>query len=49
MVFAEIKPKDEQFKEWLAKNKKDLIFHKNEQTEFVRRVITEGYGEPSQT
>ena len=26
MVFAEIKPKDEQFKEWLATNKKDLIF-----------------------
>lgn len=45
MVFAEIKPKDEQFKEWLARNKKDLIFHKDEQTEFVRRVITEGYGD----
>ncbi|MCY3615317.1 MAG: DUF4411 family protein, partial [Bacteroidetes bacterium] len=37
-------PKDKQFKEWLAKNKTDLIFYRDEQTEFVRRVITEGYG-----
>ena len=44
MVFAEIKPKDEQFKEWLATNKKVLIFNRDEQTEFVSRVITEGYG-----
>ena len=44
MIFAEIKPKDGQFKEWLAKNKNDLIFHQDERTEFVRRVITKGYG-----
>ncbi len=44
MIFAEIKPKDEHFKEWLARNKKDLILGQDEKTEFVRQVITEGYG-----
>lgn len=45
MIFAEIKPKDEYFKDWLTRNENNLVLVQDEETELVRRVMTVGYGE----
>lgn len=45
MIFAEIKPKDEYFKDWLTRNRENLVRGQDEKTELVRRVMTVGYGE----
>ncbi len=44
-VFAEIKPTNEKFKNWLSTNKKDLVLSKHENLELVRNVEAEAYGQ----
>ena len=43
-IYAEIKPTDEKFRNWIKRNKKHLVLAKEEKLELVRHVQDIGYG-----
>lgn len=44
-IFAEIKPSDEKFKNWITSNERSVVFAREENLGLVRKVVAEGYGE----
>jgi len=44
MIYEEIQPKSTEFRQWLQRNKNTLILNEVENTELIRHVITQGYG-----
>jgi len=44
MIYQEIQPKSEEFRQWLYRNKRILILKEDENYALIRNVISEGYG-----
>ena len=44
-IYAEIKPTDKKFQDWIKSNKKHLVLAKKERIELVQHVQAVGYGE----